>query len=106
MSKKFGEMTPQEQRDAMRRAADRLAAELNANSAAIAEVLDAELAGHPDRSTLCIGTGSLEFVGEALLDAVSLASDQDRATYLTDAEGKVIAAIVPVEQAVRGEVRL
>lgn len=42
---------------------------------------------------------------EDLRDAIDLASDQDQATWLTSG-GKVIAAIVPAEQAERGEVRL
>jgi hypothetical protein len=40
---------------------------------------------------------------EALLDliqdAIDLASDQDQMTYLTNSEGKRIAAIVPVDMA-------
>lgn len=61
---------------------------------------------HQTRRTLCIGEGSLEKVGDDLLNAIDLASDQDQPTYLTNGEGKVIAAIVPAEQAERGEVRL
>jgi hypothetical protein len=64
------------------------------------------------RRTLCIGAEAFqreswkEDACDALQDAIDLASDQDQATYLTDDNGKVIAAIVPVDQAERGEVRL
>lgn len=39
----------------------------------------------------------------SLQDAIDLASDQDRMTWLTD-RGKRIAAVVPVEQAERGQI--
>ncbi len=39
----------------------------------------------------------------ALQDAIDLASDQDQSTWLTS-KGKRIAAVVPVEQAERGQV--
>jgi DNA-binding MarR family transcriptional regulator len=47
--KRFGDMTPQERQAAMHRAADRLAAELNAHADEISAVLDAEPEPQADR---------------------------------------------------------
>lgn len=39
---------------------------------------------------------------ETLRDAADLASDQDQVTFVTDARGKRLFAVVPVEFAQRG----
>lgn len=49
LGKKFGDMTPQEKRAAMKRAADRMSAELNANADRIAAVLDQDLRTDEER---------------------------------------------------------
>lgn len=48
-------------------------------------------------------SGSLEAVGDNLLDAIELVAAHDQKVWLLDATGKRIAAIVPVEKAERDE---